>query len=56
MTTNMDQLLAIICTLPFVYAVDTYSITPEGKVWDFDAIKQEWNILNQSSLSMSVRM
>ena len=34
----------------------SYSVTPEGKVWDYKATKDEWNILHHTPLSMSVRM
>ena len=34
----------------------SYSVTPEGKVWDYNATMDEWNILHHTSLSMSVRM
>ena len=52
----MALLISIIVIVSFVNAFDTYSITPQGKVWDFDPANQTWNILDQSSVSMSVRM
>ena len=35
---------------------NAYSIMPEGKVWDYDAVNDQWNVLHHSSLSLAVRM
>lgn len=34
---------------------DEYCVTPKGKVWDFNATKNEWNIIDHSSVQMTVR-
>eukprot|EP01084_Bolivina_argentea_P235471 396224_1 len=40
--------------LRITLSYDSYSITPKGKVWDFDSINNEWNILDHSSVSLEV--
>ena len=54
--TQVRILTVVILIIELAIGFDEYSICPKGKVWDFDSVKNEWNIIDHSSVSMAIRM
>ena len=48
--------LLLLSVIQYAVAFDEYSVCPKGKVWDYDAAKNEWNIIDHSSVAMAIRM